>query len=49
LFENFFGFKFKEPKSLSQINNQSLISLENIYPELKEFLEKKQNMNLLNV
>lgn len=32
LFSQLFGFKFDEHKSINQINNQSLVQLENIYP-----------------
>lgn len=48
LFERFFGFKFAK-KSLIEINNQSLITLDNIYPEIKEFFENPNYSNLLDI
>ena len=39
IFERLFGFKFHS-KSLSEIKNQSLIALDNIYPEIREFYNK---------
>lgn len=48
IFERFFGFKF-EKKSLIEINNQSLITLDNIYPEIKEFFENPNYSNLLDI
>jgi hypothetical protein len=48
LFERIFGFKFSN-NSLIEINNQSLITLDNIYPEIKEFFENPNYSNLLEI
>ena len=47
LFEWIFGFKF-EHRSLIEINNQSLIPLDNIYPEIWDFYENAKPINLLD-
>lgn len=35
-FERLFGFKFRENKTLSAINNQSFVGTDLLYPEIKE-------------
>lgn len=39
LFEKFFGFDFGDQRGLSRITNQSLNSIENVYPSIKAFTE----------
>jgi len=48
LFERLFGFKFGNRQSLLSINNQSLVTLDNIYPEIKEFYDETDFSNLLD-
>lgn len=36
VFERLFGFKFRDNKSLSAINNQSFVGMDMVYPETKE-------------
>ena len=38
IFERLFGFKFHDNKSLTTINNQSYIALENVFPEIKDIV-----------
>lgn len=48
LFERLFGFRFGNRQSLLAINNQSLVTLDNIYPEIKEFYDVNDFGNLLD-
>ena len=48
LFERLFGFRFDNRQSLLAINNQSLVTLDNIYPEIREFYEETDFGNLLD-
>ena len=48
LFERLFGYKFGNRQSLLAINNQSLVTLDNIYPEIKDFYDENDFTNLLD-
>lgn len=48
LFERLFGFKFGNRQSLLAINNQSLVTVDNIYPEIREFYDETDFSNLLD-
>lgn len=49
LLSHIFGFKFQSPKTMVQINNQSLIHLENVFPEIKQFQDQANKKNLLEI
>lgn len=48
LFERLFGFNFNNKESLLAINNQSLVTLDNTYPEIREFYDEADVVNLLS-
>ena len=47
-FERVFGFNFNNNKSLLMIKNQSLITLDHIYPQIRAFNDKKAINTLLD-
>ncbi len=47
-FERVFGFNFNSNKSLLMIKNQSLITLDHVYPQIRDFNDNKAMNTLLD-